>query len=189
MTDSDDDAFGEIFNKLRRLFRLLGEPRDIAQVSAAYFKALKRWPLTAVTAGAEQWIVTGKRFPKPAEWIESIPKRPRMAAAVPISPEEAADYQYASRVRFEDAPCHCEACQRAGITHRPVRFVPACSTDDPAVKAELGETLWRRAHWAHGEELRRWYAARDHFFSLLKRLPVKSMPALDLPVREPGQEG
>jgi len=46
-------------------------------------------------------------------------------------------------------------------------------------------------HWAHGEELARWYAARDAFFALAKRAPRTLFDAVAVIVgdREPGIEG
>ncbi len=170
MTDTDRDAFDDVFLKLRRLFRLLGEAHDIAQVSAAYFKVLKRWPLSAVTAGAEKWIETGKRFPKPAEWIESIPKHRPTSTIPALSADEAIAYVRAERLHYEDEPCTCADCRAAGVTHRFVRFVPEADEHDRDIYAMIGERRVTRGHWAHGDELRRWYAARDAFWDTCRSL-------------------
>lgn len=45
-------------------------------------------------------------------------------------------------------PCNCLECQAAGVTDKPIRFVPA-------------DEFHQKAHWAHGEELRRWYEAYE----------------------------
>jgi hypothetical protein len=48
-------------------------------------------------------------------------------------------------------PCTCLACVTAGISDRPTAYVPA---DERVPKPR----------WIHGEELRRWWAARDAFW-------------------------
>lgn len=54
--------------------------------------------------------------------------------------------------------CNCLACQAAEITDRPVVRVPGDS--------ELGT----RTHWAHGEELKAWYVAKESFDLHLAKL-------------------
>jgi hypothetical protein len=111
--------------------------------------------------------------------------------------DEADDLARATAWCFEDAPCGCVQCYAAGVTDRPLRFVPT----------ELGPDEYERAfnlrtgkveivgHWAHGDELHRWYAARDVFFALRRRAPRTLFDALAVIVgevvgeREPGMEG
>jgi hypothetical protein len=86
----------------------------------------------------------------------------------------------------------------AGI-HKPVRYVP--NEDDPRMK--IGDRVVVKGHWAHGVELKRYYAAKDAFWAKARKLGLRSnilnppertqrKPAdLELvgATREPGQEG
>jgi hypothetical protein len=45
-------------------------------------------------------------------------------------------------------------------------------------------------HWAHGDELARWYAARAACFaSVARSSPIARALAVLVPEREPGEEG
>jgi hypothetical protein len=44
-------------------------------------------------------------------------------------------------------------------------------------------------HWAHGDELRRWYAARAACLASAKKYPRLVRRVLALVAREPGEEG
>lgn len=48
----------------------------------------------------------------------------------------------------EGQPCNCLECQAAEVTHLAIRFVPP-------------DAFSSKARWIHGEELKRWYVARD----------------------------
>ncbi len=56
--------------------------------------------------------------------------------------------------------CDCPDCSQAGVTQLPVR------------------RDWRRGHWMHGYELKRWYEARARFYALREQIKAKAMPAL-----------
>lgn len=174
MIEADTFAFMADFNDLRRVFPLRGEPYEIQQVGIAYFKAMRRFPLSAVSAGKDAWLVHGKRFPKPAEWIESIPPKPKSATIPALTELERVEYQRAETLGYEHDPCTCQACQAAGVTHRFLRFVPDVDADHRDVKGTIGDRVVTRGHWAHGDELKRWYAAREAFFATCDRLGLRT---------------
>ena len=88
----------------------------------------------------------------------------------------------------------CSACCRAGIDERPIRFVPTLVSlvDDEYERAYNArrQQVEIIGHWAHGEELARWYAAHDHFFALAAKTPrIARLLTMAGVEREPGQEG
>ncbi len=157
--------FMDAFRGLARVFPLRGDDHDITQVGGAYFKAMRRFDLRAIQAGAEVWVQQGKRFPKPAEWIDSIPRKSAPIELPTLSDEAARVYVRAEGLRYEDAPCHCRDCEAAGVTDQPLRFVPEYTSDGRDRKALLGDRIVTTGHWAHGDELKRWYAAKNKFWA------------------------
>jgi hypothetical protein len=176
MTDVDLPAFVDTFDGLKRIFPLRGSSDDLRQLQQAYFKTLRPFPIERVVAGAELWRTNGVRFPKPAEWVRSMP-RASAANLAEFTPYEAAEYRRAQRQMWSDEPCDCLECQAAGVTHRFLRYVPEVDDEDRDVRALLDGNAVTRGHWAHGEELRRYYAARDAYFELKDKYGPKSFPA------------
>ena len=165
MTDTDVFTFMEIFHGLLRVFPIRGDANEIKQRGAIYFKALRRWRVEQLRAGAEAYIQHGKGFPKPAEWIAAIPTR----AATPVtllilSSMDAQLYATAEAQCYEGLPCQCEACVHAGIA-QPLRFVPKFNTEGE-VRAHdpIRDRDVTTGRWIHGAELARWYRARATFF-------------------------
>jgi hypothetical protein len=107
-------------------------------------------------------------------------KNPRAVDEAPgagvrmITAEEAAAARRAARLRYQDAPCQCGACQAAGVTERPRRFVPTLTRDGDEERVRDPQTLRLvvAGHWAHGAELARWYAARE---ACLRHAPAGSI--------------
>lgn len=165
MTDGDLFAFNQSFQSLVRVFPLRGTDDEIQDVMASYFKALRRFPMPQVRDGAEICLTRSKRFPKPAEWIESIPKARVRPELQQLTNAEIATYLRAERLAYDDEPCKCDLCRAAGVDHRFLRFVPDFDRDDCEMRALIGEREIVRGHWAHGEELRRWYAAKEAFWA------------------------
>lgn len=176
MTEGDTFPFLSVFHDVRRIFPLRGDAHELQQVGLAYFKAMRRFPLSAVIAGADVWLARGKRFPRPAEWIESIPSRPKSATIEPLLELERVEYQRAETLGYEDDPCRCDACREAGVDHRFLRFVPELDENDRDIRGLIGDRVVTRGHWAHGHELKRWYAARDGFWATCDRLGLRSTP-------------
>jgi hypothetical protein len=179
MHASDDVSFAAVFSKLRGIFPLRGDHAEIRQIAESYFRVLMRFPLKAVEAGADAWIEKGERFPKPAEWLASIPRGPKLADVLPMTEDDAREHQRAADLHYEDEPCPCHLCQKAGVSHRMLRYVPECDRDGRDMRMRIGDRVVVRGHWAHGDELKRWYAARDSFLALKERVwprLVKTMP-------------
>lgn len=176
MIEADAFAFLAEFHDLRRVFPLRGDAHELQQVGLAYFKAMRRFPLSAVSSGKDAWIAHGTKFPKPAEWIESIPRRTAVSSVPVLLDDERLAYARAETLGFEDEPCKCEACRAAGVDHRFLRFVPDLDDDDRDVKAQIGDRLVTRGHWAHGHELARWYRARDGFYERCDALGLRTKP-------------
>ncbi len=178
MDRADYDVFERAFQRLVATYRLKLNPDAIAQLARTYFAVLEEGTIDEVLQAAKQCLGTCRRFPKPATWWQTLmqarpaPDPPR---ATPVgrtlSAEEARDYLWASAPGFETDPCLCAACQDAGVSFRPLRYVPT-----ETASGEL-ETAWCVAlgklvtvgHYAHGAELARWYAARDAFFAQSKQ--------------------
>jgi hypothetical protein len=139
-------------------------------------------------------VASCRTFPKPAEWLQALPVPPAAAAHADtrvMGTPERLEYVRAEALRYEDAPCGCLLCQEAAVTHRPLRFVP---DEILGVLDKALDTVRNRivvtGHWAHGEELARWYVARDAFFACApRRGPMARALALIGGGREPGEDG
>lgn len=192
MTDGEVFPFMETLRSVIRVFPVRGDEHDVQQLGASYFKALRRYPLAMVQAGADRVIQQNKHFPKPAEWLDAIPR----ATAGASGPEELSafdrdEWLAAERGRWEQPSCKCSECKFAGVTDRPMRFVPNIDADGQDSRGLIGERQVTRGHWIHGQDLSRWYAAKDEFWRLFKAfVPKKAMyvPPPSAP-REPGMEG
>jgi hypothetical protein len=166
MRDADQLAFSAVFLKLRKIFGLRGDQGDLNQVMESYFRAMLRFPLRAVEAGADAWIAKGEHFPKPAQWMACMPSQ-QNALALPVMVEpDVTEYRRAISLHYEDEPCGCHECKSADVSHRMLRYVPDSDRDDQDVKLQLDGKVVVKGHWAHGQELARWYAARDAYFAL-----------------------
>lgn len=187
MQDADLFAFMAIFRELLKVFPKRGTEDDAETLARSYFRALQRFTVDEIKAGADVWTLRGKFFPKPAEWREAIP-RPSVAqreALVPLAPTEAAEYLDAERRRWEGDTCSCRRCVGAGVSHRFLRYVPEVDVDERDLRGLIGERVVVRGRWLHGDELRRWYEARDAFMALRERVfASKRMPAAAVEVED-----
>lgn len=166
MTDHDLPVFLETWRGLQRVFPLRGEKAEIADVQAAYLKAFRRFTLEQVIAGAERCLQQQKHFPKPAEWIDAMPRAESVATELPALTEpEAHEWLRAERLRFEDTPCRCSECQAHGVAESPRRFVPLFDNNDRAMQGRIGDRIVTRGAWIHGAALMRWYLAREEFYT------------------------
>jgi hypothetical protein len=200
VTDFDSATFEKAFGHVLTAFRVKLPVSEKEELTRTYFKILDAHAIDEVIAAGKRCIEKLKRFPMAADWLGEL-----AYTAAPACPAdrrtmhaaEADDLARATALCFEDEPCGCVQCDAAGVTDRPLRFVPT----------ELGPDEYERAfnlrtgkveivgHWAHGDELHRWYAARDVFFALRRRAPRTLFDALAVIVgevvgeREPGMEG
>ena len=105
---------------------------------------------------------------------------------------EQDDLARAERLRYEDTPCSCVLCFRAAVNDRPLRFVPTL-THDGGDELRAFHPQRRRVevvgHWAHGEELARWYQARAACFSRAATSPTGRRVLALVGSREPGEDG
>jgi hypothetical protein len=172
-------AFGEIVRDLRRVFPKRMDDHELRSMDSAYFHALRRFSIPQLRRGAEAWLQRGKYFPKPAEWIDAIPRQSEAAQAdLPVlSASQAAEYLKAEQARYQGQPCACLECRHAGVTDKPLRFVPEFNEDDTDRKVKCGERIVTAGHWAHGAELARWYQAKSDFYeAYYAALAKKTMP-------------
>lgn len=163
MTDQDLFAFMDIFRTITRVYPLRGEEHEKQDIGRAYFKAMRRFTLDQVRFGAENCIEHLQRFPKPVEWIKQIPRQ-RVAQddIAQLTTLELSEYRDAESKHWEGDPCGCPSCREVGVEHRLIRFVP----NQPEERVRIDENRTSvRGHWAHGNELKRWYAAKDKFWA------------------------
>lgn len=182
MTDSEMFPFMDVFRNLQRVFPKRLDQHDQQQMGASYFKALQKFPLGRVAAGADAWVSRGKFFPKPAEWIDAMPRLHLPAADVAVmSDQDAREYARAEQMRYEDTPCRCHECVFAHVSDKPLRFVPEVSADgsDLKVRDPLRDRIVTAGHWAHGPELARWYHARADFYNRFLEIFGKLPEGLD----------
>lgn len=172
-------TFADVVRGLRRVFPKRLDDHELRQMDADYFKALRRFTLQQVQAGAETWIQRGKYFPKPAEWIDSIPRRTTIAPDISaMSEDEMREYHRAEGLRYEDQACSCRACREAEVSDKPIRFVPDLDRDGRERKLKDGDRIVAAGHWAHGSELARWYQAKGDFYERFYAwIATKTMPS------------
>jgi hypothetical protein len=192
MTEPDFGTFERAFRRVCGAFRLKVKEGEIEELTRTYFRILDTAPLEDVLAAGKTCLATCRKFPKPAEWLAALPAAPvavRADLRVMGTPERL-EYARAEALRYEDAPCGCLLCQEADVTHRPLRFVPdeILGVLDKALDTERNREVIT-GHWAHGEELARWYVARDHFFASAPRHTPIARALLVLVAREPGEDG
>lgn len=166
MTDSELFEFMSIFRTLMKVFPKKADEESVTAIGQVYFKALKRFTLGQIQTGADNYAMRGKYFPKPAEWADAIPRLAEGAEISQMSYADSTVWLEAERLRLDGDPCHCAACREASVDHRLVRFVPEETADGRSVRARIGERIVVRGHWAHGYELKRWYAAKEKFWAL-----------------------
>lgn len=192
MVEPEFGTFDRAFRRVVGAFRLKLKVGELDELSRTYFRVLDAAPLEDVLAAGKACLSTCKTFPKAAEWLHALPMQPvTMTADLRVMPtDERVTYWRAEALRFADDPCTCRSCQAASVTDRPLRFVP----DDIDGRLERAiDTVRNRivvtGHWAHGDELARWYGAYDAFFASAPRHTPIARALLVLVTREPGEEG
>jgi hypothetical protein len=190
MTEPEFGTFDRAFRRVCGAFRLRLTLLELEELSRTYFRVLADASLEDVLMAGKTCLRTQTRFPKPAEWAAALPAPPVVVAAdlrVMATPEREA-YTRAEVLRYQDEPCSCWDCQAAAVTDRPVRFVPddVNGTFDRAIDTVRNRVVMT-GHWAHGDELARWYVARDAFFACLTPIQRQKF-ALVYSGREPGED-
>jgi len=178
VTDTELPAFVTVFANLRRVFALRATPEELARIQGLYFQVFRRYTLDDVEAGAQAWLASGAKFPKPHEWIRSMPREAGdgLVGLSPVPVDEVAELREAIQLRYVGDSCSCYLCQQAGVSHRFLRHVPLEDEHGHSIRAVLDGHPVTRGRWIHGVELRDWYAAHDAFAADLSRYIPKAFP-------------
>ena len=206
MTDDDRPDFDRAFKRIALSFRTRMRADALDDLTSVYFRGLAEYPLRDVMTASDICLRQQRRFPKLADWREVI-ARSQVGAPPDVrvmTTIEASEYVRAERCHYDDDPCDCLLCRMLPHELRR-RFVPDFTDDDREERAFCPpkNRVVVVGHWAHGDELARWHAARDAFFALaidrghakvLRKLgflyrPPAHAPRLSLVEREPGMEG
>lgn len=171
MTETDFGTFDRAFGRVCGAFRLKLKPSDAEELTRTYFRVLEPFPLEEVLLAGKKCLAKHRKFPPAADWIAELtaPRAttPAGADVRQMGAFELEEYERAERLRYEDEPCGCADCLQAGVDHRLLRYVPTLigGIEERALNPHR-KAVQVVGHWAHGEELRRWYEARDRFFAL-----------------------
>jgi hypothetical protein len=195
VTDFDYAIFAKTCDRMLVVFQRRIPPGEREELTRALFTLLSAHDIEDVIAAGKRCSEKLKAFPKPVDWLAELqavrPAQPKDCRT--MRAEEAEELAAAAAMNYAAAPCDCADCAAAGVTDRPLRFVPSTFDGDEIERAFNGQRgqIEVVGHWAHGHELRRWYTARDHFFALKRRAPRALLVAVGLLVgeREPGMEG
>jgi hypothetical protein len=182
--ESDSAAFETALKRLSGGLQRKWKPDEWRGTVEIYFDALKHADLADVLS-AIPTLQARSRWPKVGDWIALLPVRAVVTGERIMRPPEAAEYLRAHRLHWFDEPCGCPLCFAAGVSDKPLRFVPDADGDARAYHPTFGRVV-TTGHWAHGDELRRWYVAKAACFA---SAPAPYRRALALVLREPGQEG
>ena len=188
--DSDRGTFDRAFGRVYGAFRLKFTGNEAEELTQTYYKLLEPYPLDVVLLAGKNLMTVSRKFPYPADWVAAVVALVdgRRASPTPdlrqMSATELDAYAAADQARWAGPRCACGACVHAHVDHLPLRFVP----DDERAYNPRRQQIQVVGHWAHGEELGRWYAARDTFYA---SAPPRCRPTLRrlVGVREPGEDG
>jgi hypothetical protein len=199
MIEQDFEKFQRAFVRLAGLFRLRLHGDALDELTRSYFKILQEFTLADVFEGAKRVVEKQRAFPKPIDWLRAIPKPPPpQSSELVMTDDQAEEWQRAERLRYDDAPCGCSSCVAAGVSDKPVRFVPEFTADgrERRLRNLRLDRVVTAGHWAHGTELAGYYRAKaafyDRFHATLARktvAPVRRDFAGVTRDREPGEEG
>lgn len=183
MTEQDLVPFAQWFNVLAVTHRLMASEDLKGRMLAEYFDVLRPYPFEAVEQSYQALRRKMKKWPVPADWLEALPAFGSVWRLPPLTDAEYQLNDEAEKLGYErEAVCQCRSCVDAGC-FMPPRYVPVIDRD--------GKTIERRhphrnsvpvllGRWIHGDELKRWYAARARFYEMKDKLAIK-LPISDLP--------
>ena len=190
---SDLGTFDRAFRRVCGAFRVRLKADEAEDLSRTYFKILEAYPLDRVLLVGKAIVSTSRRFPLAADWVAELDATAGTVAPADrrqMTTAEVDEYEAAARAHWEGPECACAACSAAQTTDRPLRYVPTLATfdDDERAYNARRQLVQVVGHWAHGDELRRWYEARSRFYA---SAPRRFRRALRLVAagREPGVEG
>jgi hypothetical protein len=193
MTEAEFQNFSTAFSRMCGHYRVKLSKNEAMDLTRTYFKLLEPHAFDDVVRTAKTLMETSKRMPLAADWLDLLTKRTSHTAADVryMTVSEMDEYDFAQRTFCIGQPCLCPDCVRAGVDDHPLRFVPTTYGDDfdIALHTRLNRRL-PSGHWAHGEELARWYRERERFTTSTKRFPklARVLVRVDRE-REPGEDG
>jgi len=193
--------YGTFAIALRRLSSALGRrlsKDESEELPRTFFRLLEPFELPDVLDAGKTLATTAHSFPKPTDWIEVITVQRRQRDSLALLPapdrrqmsqDEAAELTRAKLLHFSAEPCGCPRCLVAQVDDRPLRFVPTVDDDGREDRALNPQTnaVELAGHWAHGDELARWYVARDACYALWRQAGPRTFPSVVS--RDPGEEG
>jgi hypothetical protein len=169
MTDQDLNGFQAVLRRLAAVFRVRTDTEDFRALGSSYFRALSGCSLGDLERGADVWIGSQQKFPKPQEWRMVIPHQSHDRV---LSDTASREHSRAEALHWQSADlCHCEQCVKAGVDHKPLRYVP--NEPQEPVRHGLTGRPTLAGHWAHGAELARWYAGKVQFYAQHEKLTKK----------------
>jgi len=193
----DFGTFERAFGRVCGAFRVRVTTAEREELTRTYFKVLDAYALDDVITAGRRVLEKHKKFPAIADWLAELGAAAGNETPLPfdarqMTADEVAALTHAEQHYYRDDPCGCLDCLTAGVTDRELRFVPTL-VEDWSREERAFHPRRRRlevtGHWAHGEELARWYDARQAFYTAARRAGVRHVAALLLRAREPGEEG
>jgi hypothetical protein len=191
MTAPEYATFDRAFGRVLGAFRVKVNTTERDELARTYFRILEPFELDDVIDAGRRCIERSKKFPLVADWLLELGGR--AVAVLPfdvraMSTAEADELAEAAAAFYTGPVCAFDCCQGIG---RPIRFVPTLSDAGPEERAlhPYRQRVEVVGHWAHGDELRRWYAARAACLASAKKYPRLVRRVLALVAREPGEEG
>ncbi len=190
MIDTDFGTFERAFGRVCGAFRLRFKANEAEDLTRTYFKILEPYPLDRVLLAGKHVMTVSRKFPLAADWVAAVADLAVSASPLDVrqmTTDELDEHEAAERARWDGQPCLCVACVRANVDDRPLRFVPTHATfsEDERAFNPRRKHVQVVGHWAHGEELLRWYAARATFYASAPK-KFRRVLALVGAAREPG---
>jgi hypothetical protein len=191
MTAPEYATFDRAFGRVLGAFRVKVNTGERDELARTYFRILEPFDLDDVIDAGRRCIERSKKFPLVADWLlelggRVVPALPFDVRAMSIT--EADELAEAARAFYTGPVCAFDCCRGIG---RPIRFVPTLA--DSGVEERAMHPHRQRVevvgHWAHGDELVRWYDARAACFASARTSPRLVRRVLALVAREPGEEG
>lgn len=176
MTEHDYERFSEWFEVLAVSHRMNASEHTRGQMKAEYFDVLQSYPFDAVEFAYQNLRRKMKKWPVPADWLENLPPFGNVNRLEVISAEDLRETQAAEALGYEQRDvCRCAICQQELAAPLQSRFVPRQDRDGHPIERRHPGRVGRAimlGRWIHGDELRRWYFARQQFYDLKKKLKI-----------------
>lgn len=176
MTERDYERFSEWFEVLAVSHRMQASEDTRGKMKAEYFDVLRSYPFDAVEFAYQNLRRKMKKWPVPADWLENLPPFASVSRLETISADELQATDEAERLGYERVEvCHCVICQRELAAPLQSRFVPRQDGNGTVIERRHPNRVGRPiilGRWIHGNDLRRWYLARQQFYDLKAKLKI-----------------